>query len=92
MTSPESDAGRRARLEAKLAPARIRANLAFAGLFQFTHELIKRGVLDDVKGFYGYMNRLASRPGCTDLMASDGTGGPCCRWPKASPSRPRCSG
>jgi len=58
MTLPEPDAGLRARLEAKLASARIRATLAFAGLFQLTHELIKRGVLDDVKGFYGYMNLL----------------------------------
>ena len=43
-----------AQLKAKLAPANIRATLAFAGLFQLTHELIKRSVLDEVKGFYGY--------------------------------------
>ena len=44
----------RARLEAKLAPQRIRATLAFAGLYQLTHEMIKRSVIDDVKGFFGY--------------------------------------
>lgn len=44
----------RARLEAKLAPQRIRATLAFAGLYQLTHEMIKRSVIDEVKGFFGY--------------------------------------
>ena len=42
----------RQRLEAKLQPARIRATLAFAGLYQNTHELIKTAVLDDVREFY----------------------------------------
>lgn len=42
------------RLEAKLSPDRIRATLAFSGLYQLTHEQIKRTVLDDVKGFFGY--------------------------------------
>lgn len=32
------------------------STLAFAGLFQLTHEMIKRSVLDDVKGFYGFSN------------------------------------
>jgi len=32
----------RQRLEAKLPPLRIRATLAFAGLYQVTHELIRR--------------------------------------------------
>lgn len=41
---------------AKLEPSRIRSTLAFAGLFQLTHEMIKRSVLDDVKGFYGFSN------------------------------------
>ncbi len=41
-----------ARLEAKLHPARIRATLGFAGLYQITHELIKHSVLDEVKQFY----------------------------------------
>lgn len=44
------------RLEAKLQPARIRSTLAFAGLFQLTHEALKRAVLDGVKGFYGYID------------------------------------
>jgi hypothetical protein len=41
------------RLEAKLAPHRIRSTLAFAGLYQLTHELIKRSVLEQTKGFFG---------------------------------------
>jgi hypothetical protein len=45
-----------ARLEAKLQPARVRATLAFAGLFQVTHEMLKSMVLDDVKCFYGYIS------------------------------------
>ena len=51
MGNPDS---RMAQLEAKLEPVRIRSTLAFAGLFQLTHEMIKRSVLDEVKGFYGY--------------------------------------
>lgn len=43
------------RLKAKLQPARVRSTLAFAGLFQLTHEMLKSMVLDDVKGFYGYI-------------------------------------
>jgi hypothetical protein len=43
------------RLKEKLQPARVRSTLAFAGLFQLTHELLKSMVLDDVKGFYGYI-------------------------------------
>lgn len=42
------------RLKAKLQPSRVRSTLAFAGLFQLTHEMLKSMVLDDVKGFYGY--------------------------------------
>jgi len=42
----------RQRLEAKLPPLRIRATLAFAGLYQVTHELIKAAVLDEVRQFY----------------------------------------
>lgn len=45
-------------LEAKLEPSRIRSTLAFAGLFQLTHEMIKRSVLDGVKGFYGFSNAM----------------------------------
>ena len=48
------------RLEAKLEPARIRSTLAFAGLFQLTHEMIKRSVLDEVKGFYGFANAMGA--------------------------------
>lgn len=46
---------REARLQAKLQPAAVRATLAFAGLFQLTHEMIKSMVVDDVKGFFGYV-------------------------------------
>jgi hypothetical protein len=42
------------RLKAKLRPARVRSTLAFAGLFQLTHEILKSVILDEVKGFYGY--------------------------------------
>jgi hypothetical protein len=42
------------RYEEKLDPKRIRSTLAFAGLFQLTHELLKSSVLDDVKSFYGF--------------------------------------
>ena len=48
------------RLEAKLEPARIRSTLAFAGLFQLTHEMIKRSVLDEVKSFYGFSNAMGA--------------------------------
>ena len=40
------------RLEAKLKPAVIRSTLSFAGLYQIAHEMIKRSVIDDVRGFY----------------------------------------
>lgn len=42
----------RRRLEAKLRPERMRATLAFAGLYQVTHELIKTAVIHDVRAFY----------------------------------------
>lgn len=42
----------RQRLEAKLRPERMRATLAFAGLYQMTHELIKIAVIDEVREFY----------------------------------------
>jgi hypothetical protein len=42
------------RLKAKLQPAGVRSTLAFAGLFQLTHEMLKSMVLDDVKSFFGY--------------------------------------
>jgi hypothetical protein len=40
------------RLEAKLQPERIRSTLAFAGLYQLTHELIKDAVLPKVREYY----------------------------------------
>lgn len=40
------------RLEARLHPESIRATLGFAGLFQMTHELLKKAVLEDVREFY----------------------------------------
>lgn len=43
----------RARLEAKLRPDRIRATLAFSGLYQLTHQLIQNAVLEQVKVFFG---------------------------------------
>jgi hypothetical protein len=46
----------KARLEAKLQPARVRATRAFAGLFQLTHEMLKSMVLNDVQSFYGYIS------------------------------------
>lgn len=42
----------RLRLEAKLQPQRMRATLAFAGLYQVTHEMIKQSVLEEVRLFY----------------------------------------
>lgn len=41
-----------AKLASKLQPWRIRSTLAFAGLFQLTHELIKDHVVDQVRAFY----------------------------------------
>jgi len=38
-----------AQLQAKMHTSRIRATLSFAGLYQMTHELIKRSVLDQVE-------------------------------------------
>src|SRR5680860_635297 len=46
--------GYQERLLAKLQPSRVRSTLAFAGLFQLTHEMLKSMVLEDVKAFYGY--------------------------------------
>jgi len=42
----------RQRLEAKLRPERMRATLAFPGLYQMTHQLIKIAVIDEVREFY----------------------------------------
>lgn len=43
-------------LRAKLSPERIRATLAFSGLYQLTHELMKQTVMEDVKAFFGYVS------------------------------------
>ncbi len=40
------------RLNAKLQPDIIRGTLAFAGLYQVTHEMLKQAVLDKVREFY----------------------------------------
>jgi hypothetical protein len=42
----------KALLEAKLEPWRVRATLAFAGVYQVAHELIKESVIDEVRSFY----------------------------------------
>ena len=49
-----------ARLEAKLTPARMRATLGFAGLYQITHEMIKQSVVDEVRDFFrtGFADRI----------------------------------
>lgn len=52
MSTDQDRAEQLARIEAKLQPARIRSTLAFAGLYQLTHELIKQDVMPQVKGFY----------------------------------------
>ncbi len=52
MNSPRDPEAFRRALEAKLEPEQIRATLAFAGLYQIAHELIKQAVLDEVRGFF----------------------------------------
>lgn len=59
MNHNEETDGWAARLTEKLEPEAIRSTLAFAGLFQLIHEMIKSSVLDDLKGFYGH-NPLAA--------------------------------
>jgi hypothetical protein len=54
--------GYRLRLEAKLAPARIRSTMAFAGLYQMTHEMIKQSVVDEVAAFHGRVELLGRGP------------------------------
>ena len=48
----EDLSAKQAQLEAKLQPERVRATLAFAGLYQMTHGLIQRAVLDDVRDVF----------------------------------------
>ncbi|MGU3500924.1 hypothetical protein [Mycobacterium sp. C31M] len=44
--------GYRERLAAKLQPDRMRATMAFSGLYQLTHEMIKQIVLDNVRDYF----------------------------------------
>lgn len=53
MSYDDDPEGWSAHLRAKLEPDAIRSTLAFAGLYQLVHEMIKSSVLDDLKGFYG---------------------------------------
>jgi hypothetical protein len=55
MIYEESSQAWRERLNAKLAPERIRSTLAFASLYQMAHEMIKHTVVEDVKNFYGHI-------------------------------------
>lgn len=48
----DDPAGYEARLRAKLTPERMRATLAFAGLYQMTNEMIRHAVVDEVREFY----------------------------------------
>lgn len=52
MSYAEDPGGYRERLKAKLQPDVIRSTLAFAGLFQVTHEMLKREVLDKVREYH----------------------------------------
>jgi len=61
-------------LEAKLQPARIRSTLAFAGLYQLTHEQLKRAVLDQVKGFFGHLVLDDARSGGSPTAKPDTSG------------------
>lgn len=42
------------RLLAKLQPDAVRSTLAFAGLYQLAHEMLKKAILEDVRGFYAF--------------------------------------
>jgi len=39
---------------AKLQPHAVRSTLASAGLYQMAHEMLKKTILDDVRGFYSF--------------------------------------
>ncbi|WP_204801738.1 hypothetical protein [Mycobacterium riyadhense] len=52
MSYHDDPVGYEQRLRAKLKPDIIRGTLAFAGLYQITHEMIKHAVLDKVREFY----------------------------------------
>jgi hypothetical protein len=49
---PDAQEEAQAQLMAKLQPERIRATLAFAGLYQIAHALIQQAVLEEVPLFY----------------------------------------
>jgi hypothetical protein len=48
----DDPSGYEARLRAKLTPQRIRSTMAFAALYQMTHEMIRHAVLDEVQQFF----------------------------------------
>src|SRR5690625_5196209 len=52
MIHANDSAAYRDRLALKLQPDTIRSTLAFAGLFQVAHEMVKGAVLDQVRDFY----------------------------------------
>lgn len=54
MAYADDPEGYKRRLDEKLKPSGIRSTLAFAGLYQVTHELIKDAVLEGTKGFFNY--------------------------------------
>lgn len=52
MSYKDDPIGYEQRLHAKLRPDIIRGTLAFAGLYQVTHEMLKNAVLDKVRQFF----------------------------------------
>jgi len=48
----DDPSGYEALLRAKLTPHRIRSTMAFAALYQMTHEMIRHAVLDEVEQFF----------------------------------------
>lgn len=44
------------KIKAKLEPDRVRSTLAFTGLYQLTHEMLKRSVIQETKAFFGYIS------------------------------------
>lgn len=52
MSYQDDPVGYEQRLNDKLQPAVIRGTLAFAGLYQVTHEMLKHAVLEKVREFY----------------------------------------
>jgi hypothetical protein len=58
VSSKDVPAGYEQRLNDKLQPGVIRGTLAFAGLYQVTHEMLKYAVLDKVREFYCFSMEL----------------------------------